>query len=157
MSITYAICIQEGEFSQTLTRGRRYPIIAVYDEKERVYIQADNGKKAWFPFTCFKMDDEASPTFEQITVERLVSGPIEHSMRATLRMPSGERRWCWFATPRILAKSSEFIEGTYIWLHYDNANLILLSALSEESARQAIDHIHQNGDLFACTLPPITP
>lgn len=153
MSVTYITCVDEGEFSRTLTHGRKYPIIAVYEETRRVYIQADNGKRAWFPFACFSMEGTAHPKYEEMVIRALTPGPIEHSLQAVIQLPGGEERWCWFATPRMLARHSEWIEGTQNWIHYENAGLILMGTLSEEAAREALHHIHTFGGLETCTLP----
>ncbi len=97
-----ATCLDEGVFSDALTRGRRYPILAHDRDKGQIKVQGDNGRSRWFPCYCFDLTGGEVPTIVRIDPSDLIGAPLTYTVQVEVELSDGQRRWCFFVTPEFL-------------------------------------------------------
>ncbi len=54
-------CIDIATFSNALTRGKKYEVLASDDETRKVKVRGDNGRVRWYPLYCFASAEEPLP------------------------------------------------------------------------------------------------
>ena len=145
------VCIDEGVYSEALTRGTHYSALAEDAEKRQVKLRGDNGRARWFPTYCFDLEGREPVTMVGMTLGDDPEDPETRSVEVDIELSTGERRWCWFTTPKGLA---EFLQARFEsgdLLMYGSPHLIVVSALSEAMIEQALDYIERQNRLLDCT------
>jgi hypothetical protein len=173
---TAITCIAVGTHGAALTRGRQYTLLVHDPEREAVYIEGDGGRFRWFPQSLF------DPTGAQVRVLRAfvlddpISDPREDCIQVTVELSDGQRRACFFATPRwiadhldlhtepklvrqgnlrlgqitLLARWLQSADGSPVGM-INLPNLIILSRLTPETVERALRHMDQQDELLAST------
>jgi hypothetical protein len=93
------------------------------------------------------------PVLKGYTIDDEFTAEPEIGIEVTVELTSGERRWCYFMTPTALTRCGDFIAGTNVRLHFGAAHMIVVSALSPEIIKQALQQIDARGELLASTRP----
>lgn len=75
-------------FSDHLTVGKAYRLIAYRADRDRARVQNDHGRTI-----------ATSPALVSFTLDDPIADPYHDCIEVTVRLASGERRWCLFATP----------------------------------------------------------
>jgi hypothetical protein len=86
-------------------------------------------------------------------IEQAITPGEECPVGVKVQLSSGEQRWCLFATPSMLQRGGDRIDGTEVRFHFLNRHLIVASELSEELIGRMLRHLDSQGDLVACTSP----
>jgi hypothetical protein len=75
------------------------------------------------------------------------------AIEVTIQLSNGERRWCFFFTPKALSECGDIIEGTNIRYHYGASHMIVVSGLlTQEMISKVLLQIYEQGDLLTSTL-----
>lgn len=145
------VCINEGVYSGALTRGTHYSALAEDADKRQVKVRGDNGRVRWFPGYCFDLEGREPPTMVSMTLRDDPEDTETSAVEVDIELSSGERRWCWFATPTGIAEDVQTrLEGGDL-LQYGAPHVIVVSALSKAVIEQALDYIERQNTLLDCT------
>ncbi len=145
------VCINEGVYSGALTRGTHYSAQAEDAGKRQVKVRGDNGRVRWFPTYCFDLEGREPVTMVGMTLLDDPEDAETRSVEVDIELSTGERRWCWFTTPKGLAEvlQERFESGDL--LMYGAPHLIIVSALSKAMIEEALDYIERHDKLLDCT------
>ena len=144
-------CICVSVYAEALTRGQQYTIL---NQKEKQYqVQGDNGRVRWFPTYCFVEGEVSVPVLTHFQLDTSLESALEICLEVTVTFSTGEKRWCWVATPAALSRCGDWIEGTTIPFHYGIPHLIIAAEVNEELIERMLRYIDSQGRLLECTLP----
>ena len=74
------------------------------------------------------------------------------AIEVILNLKSGERRWCFFMTPKALTNCGNWIDETKIRFHYGAPHMIVVAAtLDEVLIDRTLRDIDQQGDILLCS------
>ncbi len=150
---TYATCVREATYSGALTRGKRYLILDVSEDREQVKVETDNKRQRWFPAYCFDMQGGDIPQLVQVVVQGKIEEPCMSPVEVVVGLSNGQTRWCFFVTPNALATLNQIQFDSGIVNVYGVPHMIVVSVLNEQIIRQALESIDKQGELEGCTLP----
>lgn len=143
-------CIDESVYSDSLTRGRSYPILDRDIEKQQLRVRNDNGRVRWFPESCFDMTGGAVPRLVRVTVED-VDRASHAAVEVRVELSNGQRRWCFFVTPEGLSRLSQAQLAEERLIIYAAPHMIVVSAITEQVINQALHHIDAQNELMNAT------
>ncbi len=144
-------CICESVYRNALTRGRKYATIEKKDGL--VKITGDNGRTRWFSSYCFDLQGECATTMTSFKLDDPIEDASKYAVEVTVTLSDGQRRWCLFTTPSVLASCGELLEDTQVRFHYCNTHLIVATEISEILVKRILKEIDAQGDLISCTVP----
>lgn len=139
-------------FAQAITRGKRYPILAIDVAKRQVRVRGDNERTRWYPMHCFDVNGMHVPVLESFQVLDVIRPGQDQVVEVDVLLSNGQRRWCWFATPGALAKNGDRVQGTRVPFHFGNRHVIVAGELSDQLIELMLRHIDNQGALEDCTL-----
>jgi hypothetical protein len=87
------------------------------------------------------------------TIDDPIAHPLSACVEVTVDFGDGRKRWCFFATPQVLAVCGDWVEGTQVRLHLGVPHLIIVSELSEGIIDDVLRQLYAGGDLEAHTAP----
>ncbi len=146
-----ATCISEAGYGVALTYSRKYEILVRDEDKRQVKVKGDNGRARWFPMGCFDLTGSEIPVLTTITIRDDLEPEPSSWVEVDLELSDGQKRWCWFATPKLLLKAGDRIEGTSIRALYGVPHLIVVNEVTAEIISQVLHHIEKQGELLKCT------
>lgn len=138
-------------YGAALTCGRKYEILASDEARRQVKVEGNNGRARWFPAGCFDLTGADAPVLSRITVRDTLEPEPSGWIEVDVELSDGQRRWCWFVTPTLLAKPADRLDGTDIQAVYGVPHLIVVNELSEEVIAHVLHHIDRQGELLNCT------
>lgn len=104
-----ATCRTASIYTEALTRGNIYEILAEDVEKGKVKVKGDNGRTRWFSTACFDLKCNPVPVMIDWQFDDPVSenddGTDPNWVEISFRLSDGSRRWCIVYTPERLARS----------------------------------------------------
>jgi len=148
-----ATCISESVYSDALTRGKKYTVLAVSDDGRQIKIKSNNGRQRWFPSISFDLTGNEVPFITDIVIDDDLNDPSTASVEVTVKLSNGEDRWCFFATPDMLARSSQIQLDEGVINMYGVRHLIVVSTVTGGMITQSLEAIDRQGELMNCTLP----
>ena len=86
------------------------------------------------------------------TIDDPIEIPLRSSVEVTIDFPTG-KRWCFFATPSLLATVGDFVEGTQSRLHLGERHMIVVSDLSPAIIGSVLQQLFDTGELESRTIP----
>jgi hypothetical protein len=95
-----ATCIEEWPYTEALTRGKKYEVLA--EKEDSIRIKGDNGRTKWFPKTSFDLTGKNLPVLQSFKIDDPIHDPRCDCVEVTIRLSTRRRRWCWFVTPKWL-------------------------------------------------------
>ena len=144
-----ATCKCVSIYSDALTRGLKYKVIEIDDEKQQVRIRGDNNRTRWFPFYCFDLTGADVPEIESIWIEAEELPPDEWNpltgdTDVTVKLTDGTFWVASFFTYQrirtIVADfkiSGECLHGKYFWV----SDMILVDEVSRERIEEVVKHL----------------
>ena len=87
------------------------------------------------------------------TIDDRITEPLTACVEVTVDLGDGHKRWCFFATPQMLAACGDWVEGTRVRLHPGVPHTIIVSQLSEGNIGRVLKQLYADGDLEAHTAP----
>jgi len=147
-------CINVASYRNALTRGKRYEMLEINDGQGQVRLFGDNGRKRWYPANLFDFENNPISILERFCLDDPdpLDDPFNASMEVTVKLSTGELRWCLFVTPKVLTQNGEFVPGTAVRFHYDIPNLIIVNEITPEIIENALKHIDSQNLLIRCSL-----
>jgi hypothetical protein len=91
------------------------------------------------------------------TIDDPSAEPLTCCVEVTVDFDGGHKRWCFFATPQVLATCGDWIEGTCVRLHLGVPHMIIVSELSEGIIDRVLRRLYTEGQLEAHTAPVLPP
>lgn len=88
-----------------------------------------------------------------ISIEHKIPSPLTYAVEVTIELDSGEWRWCFFCTPVSLDRFGDFLPNSTIRIHAGAAHMIVLSSVTQETIRAAIEELQRTGELLNATRP----
>ena len=144
-------CITEGVYSDSLVYGNKYEILACNEEKRQVKVRGKDGKPRWYSCDCFDMTGAEAPKLTRILKYDALEKPVDW-IEVDMELSNGQRRWCYFITPEMLAQQAgELIYGAERLLSYNVPHMIVVNALSKEGIELVLQYIQSQGALLDCT------
>ena len=144
-------CINEATYSNNLTRGKRYDIVGLDEQKKQVRIKGDADRMRWYPLYCFNFNDDPIPLLQTFSIDD--PDQIIDSTEVSITFSTGEVRWCLFITPTTLAKSGDYVPDTQIQFHYSNKHLIIINEITSEIIQKTLHYLDTRNKLIECTFP----
>jgi len=144
-----ATCVCVSVYEDALTRGLKYKVLEIDEEKQQVKIKGDNGRTRWFPINCFDLTGADVPEIESIWIEAEEWppdewNPLTDDTDVTVKLTDGT---CWVASfftyQRIRTiveeskMSGEFLHGKYFWI----SDMILVDEVSRERIEEVVKHL----------------
>lgn len=147
-------CINVANYPNALTRGKRYELLEISENQEQVRLYGDNNRKRWYPANLFDFENRLVPMLELFCLDdlELSDNPFNSDMEVTVKLSTGELRWCLFSTPNFLAQSGNFVPGTQARFHYNMPHLIVINQITPEIIEKTLRYIDTQNKLIACTL-----
>lgn len=150
--ISEATCVTVGVYTDALTYGKTYVILAWDEDKNQAKVHGDNGCSRWYPGYCFDMTGREVPKLLRIQQRDPSEDPQTCAVEVELELSNGQRRWCFFVTPDILSQlSGEITVGAERLLSYNAPHMIVVSAINYELIEQTLLYIQSQGELLDCT------
>lgn len=87
------------------------------------------------------------------TIDDPIEEPLTHSVEVTVDFGSGGKRWCFFATPQLLATVGDWVSGTQVRMHPGVSHMIVVSELNEDVIGRVLRQLYAEGQLEAHTTP----
>lgn len=146
-----ATCINESVYSGSLTRGKRYPILALDEGNGQVRVRGDNGHTRWFPRYCFDLTGGDVISMVSLALSNLTEEPPTGAVDAVVELSDGQRRWCFFITPEMLAglNQGDFDSGRLVM--YGVPHMIVVDAINRNLIEQVLLYIESQNKLPDCT------
>jgi hypothetical protein len=141
-------CCCVSVYEDALTYGRKYAIIGANEDNLRV--ENDAGRRGWYPRYCFELSGGDVPRLASFHLDDPL--PAEIPVDVSMELADGSKRWCWFATPRMLERCGDHVPGTEVHMHYCG-HMIILSEISEQLIEAALRHLERQGELLDYTVP----
>jgi hypothetical protein len=89
---------------------------------------------------------------KSIKIEDELSIQDTAAIEVIIELDSGERRWCFFMTPKALQSCGDWIDGTKIRFHYGAPHMIVVAAtLDGDLIEKTLRDIDQQGDILLCS------
>ena len=82
-----------------------------------------------------------------------IDEPLAGGVEVTIDFGSGHKRWCFFATPQLLASVGDWVDGTQVRVHLGVSHMIIVSDLNEEIIDRVLRKLHAEGQLETHTTP----
>ena len=90
---------------------------------------------------------------ESFTIEDAIEDPLRRAVEVTLQLSTGERRWCFFATPGSLAIFGDYLRGTKARVHFGSPHMIIVDCLTADIIGAALKQIDEEGLIRSASLP----
>ena len=148
----YATCIREATYSGALTRGKKYLILDVSEDREQVKVETANKRQRWFPVYCFDLQGRDIPQLVRVIVQGKPEEPCTSPVEVVVKLSNGQTRWCFFVTPNALTMMNQIQFDSGIVNAYGVPHMIVVSVISEQIIRQTLESIDKQGELEGCTL-----
>jgi hypothetical protein len=87
-------------------------------------------------------------------IDDSIEEPLTHAIEVTVDL-NGQKRWCFFATPQLLASIGDWVDGTQVRVHLGVPHMIVVSELNEEIIDRVLHQLYDSGQLEAHTTPLI--
>ena len=87
-----------------------------------------------------------------------IDDSIEEALKCAIEVTvdfNGEKRWCFFATPQLLASVGDWVDGTQVRVHLGVPHMIVVSELDEEIIDRVLQKLYNGGQLETHTTPLI--
>ena len=174
--MSQATCISESEYSEALTYGKRYEVLAYEGDKEQVRVKGDNGRTRWFPKICFDLTGKKLAVIDNFTIDDPIHDPKCDCVEVTVKMSTGRRRWCFFVTPGWLSGylnstiEPKLIDNDGFIMHQITylgdsitsktgtrfeaihvPHMIIVPEMTVEIIEATLRHIEKQGELRQCT------
>ena len=81
-----------------------------------------------------------------------IEEPFTHAIEVTVDF-NGEKRWCFFATPELLASVGNWVDGTQVRVHLGVPHMIVVSELNAEIIDRVLHQLYDSEQLEAHTTP----
>jgi len=146
-----ATCVCVGVYAQALTFGNEYAILSHDPGKGQVEVRGDNGRKRWFPSYCFDLTGQPVVKLVRMTTEDPLDGSI--SPEVVLEFSDGQRRWCYFTTPELLAQFGGDAQFDGERLLSYSPHMIVLSGITRGMIEHSLAYIESQGQLLDCSMP----
>ena len=75
-----------------------------------------------------------------------IEEPFTHAIEVTIDL-NGEKRWCFFATPELLASVGDWVDGTQVRVHLGVSHMIVVSQLNAKNIDRVLQKLYNDGDL----------
>ena len=150
-----ATCISEAVYSHALTRGKRYDLHEIDRRKQQVRIEGDHKRFLWIPMYCFDFDNQPVVQMMLYCIDDPDKIQDQHiaMTEVTIKMSTGELRWCIFATPGHLAQHGDWIPETKVRFHFSMRHTIIINEITYVLIEKVLRYIDSQGELIECTLP----
>jgi hypothetical protein len=149
-------CTSEGNYSDALTRGRRYLVLTRHHTREQIRVRGDNERHRWYPNYLFDFENNAVSMMVSYTVDDRIENGTNDWVDVTITFNTGERRWCSFATPLALATHSrmgDFTNESNIHYYCGMNHVIVTNELSFEQIGEILKHMDSQDDLMKSSRP----
>jgi hypothetical protein len=149
------ICISQGNYSDALTRGRRYSVLTRHHTREQIRIRGDNERNRWYPNYLFDFENNPVSMMVSYTVDDHIENGTNDWVDVTITFNTGELRWCSFATPLALATHSRmgsFTSESNIHYYCGMQDVIVTNELTFERIGEMLKHMDSQNDLMKCIL-----
>ena len=87
------------------------------------------------------------------TIEDDLASASAMSIEVRVSVEGGEDRWCFFITPEALASCGDWLPGTTARFHLGVPHMIVVTDLTAEVIRCALEEIDLQGALLRHTRP----
>jgi hypothetical protein len=82
-----------------------------------------------------------------------IDEPLTGAVEVTVDFGSSGKRWCFFATPEVLASVGDWVDGTRVRVHLGVSHMIVVSELNEGIVDRVLRQLYAEGQLEAHTIP----
>lgn len=86
------------------------------------------------------------------TIDDAITDPLTSSVEVTIDF-GGQKRWLFFATPKLLASAGDFVPGTQVRFHLGEPHMIVVSELTETVIEAVLRDLWEVGCLARHTAP----
>jgi hypothetical protein len=86
-------------------------------------------------------------------IDDLIEEPLTGAVEVTIDFGGGRKRWCFFATPQVLAAVGDLVNGTRVRVHLGVSHMIVVSELNESIIDRVLRQLHAEGKLERHTIP----
>ena len=89
------------------------------------------------------------------TIDDPIEEPLTGAVEVTIDFGDCGKRWCFFATPQVLASVGDWVDGTQVRVHLGVPHMIVVGELNEEIIDRVLRQLYAEGELEAHTTPLI--
>jgi hypothetical protein len=147
-------CKIANSYPSMLTRGKKYKVVDINENKSLVRIVCDNGRTRWFSYNYFDLEGKEIP----MLIDWMFDDEVEQVERddyltwveVSFHLSDGTKRWCKLITPELLSKILNQTNinppGWYI------PNIILVRSFEIQDVERVLRDIDDNGKLIEASL-----
>jgi hypothetical protein len=136
-------CVSEPPYSEALTRGKQYELLA---EKEgKVRVRGDNERTRWYSALCFDLEGNPAPRIIRWKFDDAPDEIPEMLVDVTMQFDDGMYRWSIIATPtslRNLLEERDMKPG--IWA----SHMVVVRSLNPADISLTLSNIDRQGELL---------
>lgn len=143
-------CRCVGTYRDALTRGKHYAAKGRDPAKEQVRLLGDNGRERWFPMSLFVEGEVELPGLRGVDIRDDLEQADRIPIEVLVTLTTGERRWCYFATPGALSATGDRLGETDVRYHH-GPHLIVATRLTEEIIGRILKELEDQDSLIATT------
>jgi len=142
------ICTSVGVYTEALTRGKEYKVIAEDEEKDQIKIIGDNNRARWFRQGFFVPHGTSVPVLSNWQFDDVIHDSSEESLQhieITFLLSNGQKRWCSICTKAGLVDYIKCnMDGNVFYME----NLIIVKNFSHEVVEAALIELDQQNQLI---------
>ena len=136
-------CVSEPPYSEALTRGKQYQLLA---EKEgKVRVRGDNNRIRWYSEFCFDLQGNLASRLSKWKFDDQPEEAPETLVEITMCFNDGKYRWSIIATPaslKNLLEERDMEPGLWI------SHMIVVRSLNSADISLTLSQIDRAGDLL---------
>lgn len=145
------ICNSVGTYTEALTRGKEYDVLAENEEKEQIKILGDNNRVRWFNRHYFVPYGSSVPLLFKWQFDDVILDPSEVSFQhidITIVLSDGQKRWCSICTR---AGLMDYIDRNMDGIVFLIENQIIVKDFSYKVVNDALYNLDQQNELIGST------
>jgi hypothetical protein len=142
MSGKMITCVSEPPYSEALTRGKQYELLAAKEGKVRV--RGDNNRIRWYSELCFDLEGNPASRLNKWKFDDQPDEISEMLVEITMHFNDGKYRWSIIATPaslKNLLEERDMEPGLRI------PHMIVVRSLNPADISLTLSQLDREGDL----------
>lgn len=147
-------CKIANSYPCVLTRGKKYKVIDVNEDKTLIRIVSDNGRRRWFSYYDFDLEGKEIHMlidwkFDD-NIELVERDDYLTWVKVSFNLSDYTKRWCKLLTPKLLSKILNQPNVNFPGMHIPN--IILVRSFEIQDVDKVLKDLDDNNELIEASL-----